>query len=194
MTQVKQGSPEKILKAALQIGALAIGDFVLSSGQHSTYYFDGRLLTLSPHGAVLVAEALLPAVRASGADGVGGPTLGADPMVSAMAMLSAQDGGRTMPAFVVRKGEKDHGTGRLIEGPLADGVKVAIVDDTCSTGGSLFHAIEAAEAAGHEVVLVACILDRHQGGSEELLRRGYRFHTILEADTDGNIRLAAVAE
>ena len=194
MTQVGEGLPERVLAAAHGVKALMFGDFTLASGKKSSYYFDGRLLTLSPLGSWVVAEALLPEVRAAGAMAVGGPTLGADPMVAALTMLSVRDGGDPIPAFVVRKGEKDHGTGKLIEGPLAEGVKVAIVDDACSTGSSLFHAIDAAEAAGHEVVLVACILDRHQGGSEELIRRGYRFHAILEADADGNIRPAGAAE
>jgi len=194
MTQVKDGLPEQILAAAQEVGALMFGEFTLASGQRSSYYFDGRLLTLSPIGLRLVGEALLPVVRAAGAEAVGGPTLGADPMVSAVALLSAQDGGRLMPAFIVRKGEKGHGTGKLIEGPLPAGSRVVIVDDACSTGASLFHAIEAAEAAGHQVVLVASILDRHQGGSEELARRGYRFHTILESDAEGNVRQAGAAE
>ncbi len=190
MTQVGASLPEHVLAAAREVGALMFGEFTLASGQRSSYYFDGRLLTLSPHGLRLVTEALLPRVRAAGADAVGGPTLGADPMVSAMALLSAQDGGRLVPAFIVRKGEKDHGTGKLIEGPLPAGSRVVIVDDACSTGASLFHAIDAAEAAGHEVVLVASILDRHQGGSDELARRGYRFYAILESDPAGNIRPA----
>lgn len=190
MKQPGKGTPEAILETAQRVGALSTGDFTLSSGQHSSYYFDGRLLTLSPQGARLVAEVLLPVVRAAGADAVGGPTLGGDPIVSALAMLSAQDGGPEVPAFIVRKETKDHGGGRLIEGPLREGAKVAIVDDTCSTGGSLEHACHAAEAEGHEVVLVACILDRHQGGSEAFTARGYPFHAILEADSQGNIRPA----
>ena len=179
-----------VLDTSLGLGALQYGAFTLSSGQRSSFYFDGRLLTLSPKGAMLVAEALLPLVRESGADAIGGPTLGADPMVTAVAMLSHQDGGRAIPAFIVRKESKEHGTGKLIEGPLPPKAKVAIVDDTCSTGGSLVHAIEAAEVAGCTVVLVATVLDRNQGGSEKLRRDGYAFRALLEANAEGTIRAA----
>lgn len=170
-----------------ELGALLFGKFTLSSGLESTYYFDGRLLTLSPEGANLVANALLPLVRASGAEAVGGPTLGADPMVASVAMLSYMDGGEPISGFIVRKDSKEHGMGKIIEGPLPTKAKVAIVDDACSLGGSLLHATKAAEAAGCEVVLVAAILDRHQGGSKQFLEEGYNFQAILEADSEGNI-------
>jgi orotate phosphoribosyltransferase len=178
---------QRTLELCKELGALSFGKFTLSSGLESTYYFDGRLLTLSPEGATVVAQALLPLVRASGAEAVGGPTLGADPMVASIAMLSHQDGGMPVPAFIVRKGSKDHGMGKLIEGPLPLKAKVAIVDDACSVGGSLLHAVRAAEDAGCEVVLVAAILDRHQGGSKQFLAEGYSFKAILEADEAGNI-------
>ncbi|MDE2765014.1 MAG: orotate phosphoribosyltransferase [Chloroflexota bacterium] len=181
---------ERIKAVALEVGALTFGDYVLASGQRSAYYFDGRMLTLSARGAALVGEALLPVVRVSGAEAIGGPTLGADPMVTAVSLFSAQDGGAALDAFIVRKGEKDHGTGKLIEGPLARESKVAIVDDACSTGGSLIHAVGAAEAAGHEVVLVACILDRNQGGGDYFRNRGYAFAALLTADAEGNITVA----
>ena len=181
------GMAQEILDEALARGALLYGEFKLSSGEASNFYFDGRLLTLSPRGADLVARALLPWVRAAGADAVGGPTLAADPMVAALAMLSQQDGGKPIPAFIVRKETKEHGAGRLIEGPLPPNAKVAIVDDTCTTGGSLFHAINAAEQAGCSVVLVAAILDRRQGGSDRLREAGYPFQVLLEADAQGRI-------
>jgi orotate phosphoribosyltransferase len=181
---------QDILDLALAFGALQFGEFTLSSGEQSSYYFDGRLLTLSPAGTNLVAQALLPLVRSAGAEAVGGPTLAADPMVASIAMLSGQDRERPIPAFIVRKDAKAHGMGKQIEGPLLPGVKVAIVDDSCSTGSSMYQAIHAVEAAGHVVVLVAAILDRHQGGSEKLRKEGYTFHTLLEADASGIIRPA----
>ena len=105
-------------------------------------------------------------------------------------MLSGQDGGEPVPGFFVRKEAKDYGMGKAVEGPIPAGTRVAIVDDACSTAGSLYMAIEAAEAAGHEVVLVACILDRRQGGSERLQAEGYAFHTILVGDDGGQVRVA----
>ena len=183
----------RVLDVALAQGALMFGDFALASGVRSTYYFDGRLLTLSAEGAELVGRALLPLVRGSGAVAVGGPTLGADPMATAVSMLSVRDGGPPLPAFIVRKGEKDHGTAKLIEGPLPEGAAVAVLDDACSTGGSLIHAVNAVESVGCHVTLVACILDRHQGGGDYFLERGYRFASLLEADTRGHIRVSEAA-
>ncbi len=181
---------EEILAQAEELGALLFGEFVLASGQTSSYYFDGRLLTLSPKGANLAAQALLPAVREAGAQAVGGPAVGAVPLVAAIAMLSGQDGGAPVPGFFVRKEAKDHGAGKAIEGPLPPPAPVAVVDDVCSTAGSLYMAIEAAEAAGHEVVLAACILDRAQGGADRLRADGYRFHAVLAADAQGRVRPA----
>ena len=177
----------EIRDAALEMNALTYGDFTLSSGQKSGFYFDGRLLTLSPRGANLIGRALLPLIRMAGADAVGGPTLAADPMVASIVLLSGLDEGKPLPGFIVRKETKEHGTGKQIEGPLPQGAKVAIIDDTCSTAGSLFHAIRAAEEAGCHVVLVATVLDRNMGGGTRLHDAGYTYRTLLEADASGEI-------
>ncbi len=187
MTDAGDGAAERILGLARELGALTYGEFVLASGATSNYYFDGRLLTLSPSGAELSARALLPAIRSAGAAAVGGPAVGAVPLVTEIALLSGLDGGAPVPGFFVRKEAKDHGMGKALEGPVPEGGKVAIVDDTCSTAGSLYMAIEAAEAAGHTVALVACILDRRQGGSDRLRSDGYAFAAVLEADEEGNV-------
>ncbi len=180
---------ERLLSLAVSSGALKYGNFTLTSGKKSRYYFDGRLLSLDPAGSRLIAEALLPVLQAAGVDAVGGPTLGADPIVAAVAVVSGQQG-QPVPGFIVRKEAKAHGTGQAIEGPLLPGTKVAIVDDTCTTGGSLFQAIEAAEGVGCEVVKVAAVLDRNEGGSAELRRRGYDFAALLRANQDGEIEAA----
>ncbi|MBI2964985.1 MAG: orotate phosphoribosyltransferase [Chloroflexi bacterium] len=177
---------ERILELAKKLGALTFGEFTLSSGQKSSYYFDGRLLSLDPEGLQEIAEALLPMVRKAGATAIGGPTLGADPIVGGIVLLSAQRG-VGLTGFLVRSATKQHGTGKLIEGPLKPGTPVAVVDDTVSTGGNLLKAIEAAEAHGCNIVKVLAILDRHQGGSVELKRRGYDFEALLEANPDGQI-------
>jgi len=179
---------ERLLELALERGALKYGEFTLSSGQKSSYYFDGRLLSLDPEGAYLIAKALIPILREAGAQAVGGPTLGADPMVAAVAVASHLEGS-PIPAFIVRSQAKGHGTRRDVEGPLVTGSKVAIVDDTCTTGSSIFHAIEAAEVAGCSVVKIIAVLDRRQGGSEELGRRGYDFIALLEATPEGEVRV-----
>jgi orotate phosphoribosyltransferase len=181
---------ERLLQLALDRGALRYGDFTLSSGRKSRYYFDGRLLSLDPEGALLIGNALLPLVRQAGAEAVGGPTLAADPVVTAVA-LTSQLAGKGIPAFIVRKEAKGHGTEQLIEGPLPPGSRVAIVDDTCTTGGSLLHAIRAAESAGCSVVKVLAILDRCEGGSDELRRRGYDFSALMVANPDGKITVVS---
>lgn len=179
---------ERLLEVALDRGALKYGKFTLSSGKESTYYFDGRLLSLDPEGAQLIAQAMLPILLAAGAEAVGGLTLGADPIVSSIALTSHLIGAH-VPGFIVRKEAKAHGTGQAIEGPLPPGSKVAIIDDVCTTAGSLFQAIEAAEAAGCTVVKVAAVLDRKEGGSEELARRGYDFIALMSASPDGTIQV-----
>lgn len=182
-----QDLPQRILELCNELDALRYGEFTLTSGEKSKYYFDGRLLTLSPEGSNAVAKAILPAIRESGAQAVGGPAVAAVPMVTEIAMLSGQDGGRPVPAFFVRAQAKEHGMGKLIEGPLAANSAVAIVDDACSTAGSLYMAIKAAEEAGHNVVFVGCILDRNQGGSDRLRGDGYELFSILKGDADGNV-------
>ena len=181
---------QKLLSLSLERGALKYGDFTLSSGRTSSYYFDGRLLSLDPEGAGLIGQALLPLVRQAGAQAVGGPTLAADPIVTAVALASREDG-NGIPAFIVRKETKEHGTGQLVEGPLVAGSRVAIVDDTCTTGGSLLHAIAAAESLGCDVVKVIALLDRREGGGEELRRRGYDFTALMAATPEGKIEVVA---
>ena len=116
--------------------------------------------------------------------------MGADPIVASIALASYINE-TPIPAFIVRKEAKSHGTGKGVEGPLKVGSKVAIIDDTCTTGGSLFQAIEAAEREGCVVVKVVAVLDRREGGGEEIRRRGYDFIALLEADPDGKIQVAA---
>ncbi len=183
-------SAQRLLNLSLARGALKYGEFTLSSGKTGSYYFDGRLLSLDPEGAMLIGQALLPLIRQAGAQAVGGPTLAADPIVTAVA-LASQEEGDGIPAFIVRKETKEHGMGQLIEGPLVAGSRVAIVDDTCTTGGSLLHAIAAAEALGCSVVKVIALLDRREGGGDELRRRGYDFTALMAATPEGKIEVVA---
>ena len=181
-------SAKGLLSLSLTRGALKYGQFTLSSGKTSSYYFDGRLLSLDPEGAMLIGQALLPLIRQAGAQAVGGPTLAADPIVTAVALASQEDGDG-IPAFIVRKETKEHGTGQLIEGPLAARSRVAIVDDTCTSGGSLLHAVSAAESLGCTVVKVIALLDRREGGGDELRRRGYDYTALLAATPEGKIEV-----
>ena len=175
-----------VLALAMKKGALKFGEFKLSAGGTSPYYFDGRLITLDPEGAYHVAKAILPILKECGADAIAGPTLGADPIVSAVSVVSYLE--RTpIPGLIVRKERKPHGSQRAIEGPLVEGARVAVVDDTCTSGKNLFHAIEAVEEAGCKVVKVIAVLDRREGGSDEIRRRGYDFTSLLIRSEDGGI-------
>jgi orotate phosphoribosyltransferase len=159
------------LKGLLKKHSLQFGDFTLASGRKSRYYFDSKRTTLLAEGAYLAAAEFLKCIRDNGieADAVGGMTLGADPIVCPMAALS-QIEGRPLSAFIVRKEAKGHGTARQIEGVLAPRSRVIVVDDVVTTGGSTLRAIEAVEAAGHEVAAVLCLVDREEGGTEPLSR------------------------
>ena len=177
---------ETVLNLSQKLGALEFDEFQLTSGESSNYYFDGRLVTLDPEGAYTVGKALLPMIVGSGAEIVAGPAVGAIPMVSAVGIVSFMEG-TPVPGLIVRTEAKQHGAKKMIEGVLRPGTKAAIVDDTCSTGGSLLHSIDAVEQAGCEVVTVLCILDRNMGGSAEIRKRGYDFRALLEASEDGTI-------
>jgi orotate phosphoribosyltransferase len=134
-----------------------LGEFQLSSGSTSDYYVDCRTTTLDARGAQLVGEVFLAEIREQGweADAIGGLTMGADPIVVAVAVTSG-----TMHGFLVRKAEKQHGTGQRIEGFREKGAQVVIVDDVCTTGSSTVQAIEAAREYGFEVVGVMCLVER----------------------------------
>ena len=134
-----------------------LGEFQLSSGSTSDYYIDCRVTTLDARGAQLVGEVFLAEIREQGweADAVGGLTMGADPIVVAVAVTSG-----TMHGFLVRKAEKQPGTGQRIEGFREKGAQVVIVDDVCTTGSSTVQAIEAAREYGFEVIGVMCLVER----------------------------------
>jgi orotate phosphoribosyltransferase len=185
----RKSTLDRLLELAVERGAIKYGQFTLASGRSSSYYFDGRLLSLDPEGARLIAEAMLPGFRQARVAAVGGLTLGADPIVASIALVSGQEG-EGIPGFIVRKEVKTHGMGQSTEGPLRPGSRVAIVDDVCTSGGSLFQAIEAAELAGCTVVKVAAVLDRNEGGSAELARRGYPFVALLRATPEGRVEIA----
>jgi orotate phosphoribosyltransferase len=134
-----------------------LGEFKLSSGGTSDYYIDCRTTTLDARGAQLVGQVFLDEMRAQGwhADAIGGLTMGADPIVVAVAVTSG-----TLHGFLVRKAEKTHGTGQRVEGFREKGARVVIVDDVCTTGGSTVQAIEAAREFGFKVVGAMCLVER----------------------------------
>jgi len=178
---------EQILERATALEALRFGEFKLSAGNVSHYYFDGRILTLDPTGAYLVAKAFILLLKKFDVDAIAGPTLGADPIVAAVAVVSHLEG-HHIPGLIVRKTQKGYGTSKIIEGPFRSSMQVAVVDDTCSSGASLLYAIETIEKRGSKVVKVLSILDRNEGGGDTIRRRGYNFSSLLIADKDGAIR------
>jgi orotate phosphoribosyltransferase len=166
------------LKELLKTRSLKIGDFLLASGRRSKYYFDSKLTTLTSEGAYLTARCFLDVIRDKDirAEVIGGMTLGADPIVSAVAALSHAEG-PALDAFIVRKEAKGHGTMQWIEGPVKPGQRAIIVDDVVTTGGSTLKAIEKAQEFGLEVVAVMALLDREEGGTETLSAR-FPFHPV----------------
>lgn len=147
----------------LATNSFRLGDFTLSSGIKSDYYIDCRTTTLHAHGAELTGRVFLDLFRAErwNPQAVGGLTMGADPIVVAVAVISAQ-AGSPVHGFLVRKAEKAHGMGRRIEGFQEKGARVVIVDDVCTTGSSTIQAIEAAREFGFEIAGVACLVEREE--------------------------------
>lgn len=160
------------LAALLRENSLMYGDFTLASGKRSPYYFDSKKTTLLAEGSWLTARAVLETLRRHEirAEAIGGMTLGADPIVCAVAALSWAEGSMPLAAFIVRKEAKEHGTSRQIEGSVAPGTPVVVVDDVVTTAGSTLKAIDAAEGHGLEVVAVICLVDREEGGAQRLSR------------------------
>jgi orotate phosphoribosyltransferase len=166
------------LRAILLERSLQFGDFTLSSGAKSKFYIDVRKTSLHPEGALLIARLLTPHLREAGVEAIGGLTLGADPIVGAVALWT-QLQGHGVSGFLVRKEAKGHGAGKRIEGPWRDGLAVAIVDDVITKGGSALNAFEAAKEAGGDIRLVCCVVDRGEGGAEEFAARGVPFRALF---------------
>jgi orotate phosphoribosyltransferase len=170
------------LRDIIRRRSLRIGDFTLSSGKKSSYYLDCRMTTLDPNGALLIGRIILQRIRTQKieADAIGGLTMGADPIATAVAVVSAIEG-RPLPAFIVRKEAKGHGTQRSIEGyDGKPGSRVIVVDDVCTTGGSILTAADRAEEAGYNVVAAFCVVDREEGGTELIAKR-CPFYTLFTA-------------
>jgi len=150
---------QETLKEEILKKAVVHGKVILSSGKEADYYVDLRRITLDSVAAPLVGEVMLDVTKDWDFDAVGGLTLGADPVATAMMHVAASKG-RKLDAFVVRKAEKAHGLQRRIEGPDVKGRRVLAVEDTSTTGGSVMTAVEALREAGAIVVGVATIVER----------------------------------
>jgi orotate phosphoribosyltransferase len=154
------------------------GDFVLSSGQRSSYYINGKLVTLHPQGALATGRLLLSELPAD-TEAVAGLTLGADPIVTAVSVVSAFEN-RPVPALIVRKEPKGHGTQAYIEGPtLPAGALVVVLEDVVTTGTSALKAVNRLRDAGYTVERVIALVDRQQGGAELYQKEGLEFQALF---------------
>ncbi|MBZ5568784.1 MAG: orotate phosphoribosyltransferase [Acidobacteriia bacterium] len=207
--------PRQELLAMLARKSFRLGVFKLSSGATSDYYIDCRATTLDAEGARLTARTFVDEFYRRGwtPQAIGGMTLGADPIVVSVAMLTAQQvqsrrperepadaiGAWLVHAFIVRKGEKGHGTDQRIEGFRESGARVVIVDDVCTTGASTVQAIEAAREFGFEVIGVMCLVEREEAGGRSNVEKAAApapFVSIFTASEirEEHLRLQRVSE
>ncbi len=152
--------------------------FKLVSGRISNYYFNCKAVTLHPEGMYLIGNIIYDMIKDSGARGIGGLTLGADPIANAVAYTSYLKGS-PCEAFVVRKSAKSHGTMQWIEGNIRKGDRVVIVDDVITTGKSTIEAIGKSKEAGLDIVRVVALVDRQEGGRENIEALGYPVKAVV---------------
>ena len=163
----------------LKVQAFSRGQFVLSSGKTSDFYLDARLVSLSPAGAYYTAKIMLDMVKNDNISAIGGPTLGADPMVGAIASLSHQ-AGKPVNTFIIRKQPKAHGKQQQIEGPaLPEGGRIVIIDDVATTGKAFVESIEVLAKMKIKPVKAICIIDRGEGAREAVAKYGVPLQSIF---------------
>ena len=203
MTRSSATARQKLLTLLAQ-QSFRLGEFKLSSGGTSDYYIDCRATTLHAEGARLVAQVVMDAIQQNQwkPQAIGGLTMGADPIVTAVSMLSAQIQQSRSPVrteslagednyihgFLVRKKEKEHGTGQRIEGYRQKPARVVIVDDVCTTGSSTIQAIEAAREYGFEVVGVLCLVEREEAGGRPNVEKAAAPAKFVSLFTSADIR------
>lgn len=175
----------------LATNSFRLGEFTLSSGGKSDYYIDCRTTTLHAKGAELTGQVFLDLIRQQGwnAEAVGGLTMGADPIVVATSVISSQ-AGAPINGFLVRKAEKAHGMGRLVEGFQKKGAHVVIVDDVCTTGSSTIQAVEAAREFGFNVSGVACLVERLEAGGRPAVEKAAAPAKFVSVFTSDDVKAA----
>ena len=178
-------SARQELLRLLATKSFRLGEFKLSSGGTSDYYIDCRTTTLDARGARLTGEVFLEEIRNRGwkPRAIGGLTMGADPVVVAVAVVSGDIDG-----FLVRKAEKQHGTGQRIEGFREKGAPVVIVDDVCTTGASTIQAIEAAREFGFEVAGAMCLVEREEAGGRTNVEKAAAPAQFISIFTANDVR------
>jgi orotate phosphoribosyltransferase len=173
---VKKRLIELILEKAFKYSEEPV--FKLVSGRMSNYYFNCKAVTLHPEGMHLIGNLIYEMIKDSGVKGIGGLTLGADPISGAVAYTSFLKG-RPIEAFVVRKSAKSHGTMQWVEGNVQKGDRIAIVDDVITTGKSTIEAIDRAVETGLEIVKVVALVDRQEGGRENIEAKGFGVEAVV---------------
>ncbi len=179
---------QRLLERAIELEALQFGDFTLSSGGKSKYYFDGRLLTTDGESVEILSSLFLDVLMARDIHRFGGPAVAAVPIIGGIA-LAAHYRGYDLKGYFVRPEAKQHGMGKQIEGHIAQGDRVAIWDDSISTGGSLLQAVDAVIELPAEIDLAFCILDRNQGGGDKLRSRSIPLFNILAGNSEGRVEV-----
>jgi orotate phosphoribosyltransferase len=167
---------ELIKRRALKVAEEPV--FRLSSGRKSRFYVDLKQITFDPEGVYLVGRVMYDLLREFGPTAVGGMTLGADPIAYAVTFVSLQEG-RPVKPFVVRKEPKGHGMRRQIEGLLEEGERVAVLEDVVTTGRSSLKAAEVCRSAGLEVVGIFTVVDREEGGRENIRKEGFELFSVF---------------
>ncbi|MCX5832679.1 MAG: orotate phosphoribosyltransferase [Deltaproteobacteria bacterium] len=152
--------------------------FTLASGRTSNYYFNCKPTTLDPEGMNLIGMIIFAMLADADVSAAGGLTLGADPIANALSLISYQRG-KPIKSFIIRKDVKGHGTKSAVEGDVRPGEKVAIIDDVITTGGSTLTAIERAREAGLIIERVVTLVDREEGGRENILRQVARVDAVF---------------
>ena len=180
MEKLNRAQLKEKLFVLLNKEALKRGKFLLSSGKESSYYLDGRIITLSPEGAYLVASIILDMIKDETLDAIGGPTLGADPIVGALAALSHMDR-QPIKTFIVRKQAKEHGMLQQIEGPaLKGGMRVILIDDVATSGKAILEAKQVLDKLGVIADKAIVVVDRNQGAADNLAKAGLKLESIFK--------------
>ena len=169
---------EQLKKILLQKSVIIGREFKLSSGRTSNFYVDARVTTLDPEGAFLCGKIFLEMLKDFKIDAIGGYSIGADPIVSSIAVLSYLEK-RPIPAFIIRKEEKSHGTRKSIEGNIPLNGRVVLIDDVVTSGSSILKGVEQVEARGCTVEAVMTVIDREEGGRGKIEASGHAFFSIF---------------
>jgi len=177
----REGARAHLRDLIAERSVLQGGDFKLASGGQSSVFFDMKMTLLTPDGLDLVGALVFEAIKDDGVAAIGGLVLGACPIVDAVCLKSGA-AGQPVNAFYVRKEPKDHGTDKLIEGPLAAGARVAVVEDVTTKGNSALKAATAARKEGCEVVRVVTIVDRLEGARANLEANGLELTSLFTRD------------